>query len=137
MKTKTLLKIDLGISFIMLVLVVVSMFSKSFSIFSNLDERVLGMNNFGLILLSINHVLAGIGVILMYKTWVFSTILESYPELEGRILSVYQIKWGVFLLVNILPYAFNHKPPVVFLIFHIFLFLLFIYKRVENGEREG
>jgi len=137
MKTKTLLKIDLGSSFIMLILVIWSIFSKSFSIFPNLDERVLGMNNFGLILQSINYTLAGITVILIYKTWVFMSILEPYPELEGRILSVYQIKWGVFLMVNIIPYAFNHKSPVVFLIFHIFLFLLFIYKRVKNGEREG
>ena len=137
MNTKTLLKIDLGISSIMLVLVILSIFSKSFSIFPNLDERILGMNNFGLILLSINHVLAGIGVILMYKTWVFMSILESYPELEGQILSVYQIKWGVFLLVNIIPYAFNNKPPVAFLIFHIIMFLLFIYKRVENDELES
>jgi len=135
MKTKTLLKIDLGISFIMVFLVIFSIFSKNFSIFPNLDERVLGMNNFGLILQSINHVLAGIGVFLIYNTWVFISILESYPKLERRILSVYKIKWGVFLLVNIIPYAFNHIPPVVFLIFHIFLFLLFLYKRVENEER--
>jgi len=135
MKTKTLLKIDLGISFIMVFLVIFSIFSKNFSIFPNLDERVLGMNNFGLILHLISHVLAGVGVFLIYNTWIFISILESYPKLERRILSVYKIKWGVFLLVNIIPYAFNHIPPVVFLIFHIFLFLLFLYKRVENEER--
>ena len=128
MKTKTLLKVDMGASLIMLTIVVFSIFSNNFSIFPNMDQRILGMNNFGLVLLSINHVLAGIGIVFIYKTWVFYTVLRSYPELEVKILASYQIKWGIFLLIIILPYAYNHKPHLLFLLLHLFLFLIFVYK---------
>ncbi|MDP6569915.1 MAG: hypothetical protein QGF36_00145 [Candidatus Marinimicrobia bacterium] len=137
MKTNSLLKIDMGISSIMVILVIFSTFSSRFSIFPMIDDRILGMNNFKLVLESISHVFAGFGIVLIYNTRIFYKILNMHPDMEKCILSVYQIKWGVFLGVNIIPYAFNQKPQVIFLIFHIIMFLLFIYKRVENDELES
>ena len=71
MTTRNLLKMDMLMSIIMSGLVIFSIVSKDFSIFPKVDPRILGMNNFNIILQSISNVFVGIGIILTYISFLF------------------------------------------------------------------
>ena len=129
MKTTTLLKFDIISTLIMLVFLTLSLFFDRFSIYPNVNEKFLGVNNFNIILLNMNQVLVATALVMLVKTVVFLRILKAHHETESKVINFYLFKWAIFLTANILPYIYNTKPPIVFIIFHILMFLLFLYRR--------
>ena len=124
--------LDLGISFLLLLILIISLIPNSFNIIPiKIVKPFLGINNLLDIFKLLHYILIGITI-----TFIVQSILLLLEYRVGKIESnsivkLLFYKWIIFTIISVIPYVFNIKIPSIFLILSFLLLIFFWYKTLD------
>jgi len=128
--------LDIGISFLLLLILIISLIPNSFNIIPiKIVKPFLGINNLLDILKLLHYILIGVTITFIVQSTLL--LLEyRFGKIESSsIIKLLFYKWVLFTITSITPYVFNIDIPSIFLILSFFIFfniLRFICIRNNN-----
>ena len=124
--------LDIGISFLLLLILIISLIPNSFSIIPiKVIKPFLGINNLLDIFISIHYILIGLTITFIVQSILL--LLEYRVEKieSSSIIKILFYKWLLFTITSITPYAFNIDIPSIFLVLSFVLLSFFWYKKLD------
>ena len=130
--TELTICLDIGISFLLLLILIISLTPNSFSIIPiKVIKPFLGINNLLDIFISIHYILIGLTITFIIQSILL--LLEYRVEKieSSSIIKILFYKWLLFTITSITPYAFNIDIPSIFLALSFVLLSFFWYKKLD------
>ena len=130
--TEFTIYLDIGISFLLLLILIISLIPNSFSIIPiKVIKPFLGINNLLDIFISIHYILIGLTITFIVQSILL--LLEYRVEKieSSSIIKILFYKWLLFTITSITPYAFNIDIPSIFLFLSFVLLSFFWYKKLD------
>ena len=130
--TEFTIYLDIGISFLLLLILIISLIPNSFSIIPiKVIKPFLGINNLLDIFISIHYILIGLTITFIVQS-ILLLLEYSVEKIESSsIIKILFYKWLLFTITSITPYAFNIDIPSIFLFLSFVLLSLFWYKKLD------
>ena len=129
---------DIGISLILLLILIFSLIPNSFNIIPiKLIKPFIGINHLTDVFKSLHYILIGITMTFIIQS---ITMLFEYKvrKIESSsIMKILLYKWILLTIISAIPYAFNIKTPLIFIILSILIVLFFWYSSlnfIENNR---
>jgi len=72
-------------------------------------------------------------LLLIIQTITFIRVLDMTHTISSLVVNFYLIKWVLITFINIMPYTYNLKPPIIFLILNIFMSMLFYFQKLVKN----
>ena len=133
MNLKNSLYVDICLSLFSVILILLSLFTDYFSIFPFEIGRFLGVQNLSVFLNTIHFFLIFMTLLLIIQTITFIRVLDMTHTISSLVVNFYLTKWVLITFINIMPYTYNLKPPIIFLILNIFMSMLFYFQKLVKN----
>jgi hypothetical protein len=123
---------DMGISFLLLLILIISLIPNSFNIIPiKVVKPFLGINNLLDIFKLLHYILIGITITFIVQSILLLLEYRAEKIESSSIVKLLFYKWIIFTIISVTPYAFNINIPFIFLIFSFLLLAFFWYKMLN------
>ena len=130
--TEFTIYLDIGISFLLLLILIISLIPNSFSIIPiKVVKPFLGINNLLDIFISIHYILIGLTITFIVQSILLLLEYSVEKIVSSSIVKILFYKWLLFTITSITPYAFNIDIHSIFFVLSFVLLSFFWYKKLD------